>query len=435
MSLFTRGSNPIGSMFTGGGMTPGQTIGRAYADFGRTIGATALDAASRLQKRADEKETQRLSEETRKVLEQYAGNPTGLLAKGQELSMSRDPKMAETGQRFIQIAQARITQQTAASDKETAELQRQGELRLMDLARTMGAQNKDIMNNDLQRRAYLNVAESFKVSPARAMEIAKNAMVKPETVTVGRFERLGRIGEDGQFEEIATGVGETPEQGRFKDVKMEDGSIMLYNDLTGQNLTIPADVKDQGASFELIQRTAGYINDVDTLLGVDPKDMTRQIREPGFTESGLYAQVFSRFGGFAARDRQRLIDEVRARLGFEQIDEMKRQAEEMGASGTGLGQISNIEFNSLQSTVAALDVSMTAEAQVNALIKIRKHLENIQRTASGITAEQTIDWNTPKYKASGYSQDPKSGKVFYAPDGPDGEKFYLDNGKFVPIGG
>lgn len=433
MSLFNRRNNPIGSMFTGGGMTPGQTIGRAYADFGKTIGTTALDAANRLQRRADEREQQRLSEEGRKVLEQYTGNPEGLLAKGQELSVSRDPKVAEMGQRFVQIAQARITQQTAADDKETAELQRQGELRLMDLARTMGAQNKDIMNNDLQRRAYLNVAAGFKVSPARAMEIAKNAMVKPETITIGQNERVGRINEDGQFEEIATGVGEAPEQGRFKSVKMEDGSVMLFNDLTGLNQIIPADVKDQGASFALIQRTAGYINDVDKLLGVDPKDMTRQIREPGFTESGLYAQLFSRFGGFAARDRQRLIDEIRARLGFEQIAEMKKQAEESGASGTGLGQISNIEFNSLQSTVAALDVSMSAEAQVNALIKIRKHLENIQRTASGITAEQTIDWNTPKYKASGYSKDPKSGKVFYAPDGPDGQKFYLDNGKFVPV--
>ena len=53
MSLFGRRNNPIGSLFTGGGMSPGQTIGRAYADFGRTIGATALDAASRLQRRAD----------------------------------------------------------------------------------------------------------------------------------------------------------------------------------------------------------------------------------------------------------------------------------------------------------------------------------------------------------------------------------------------
>ena len=91
---------------------------------------------------------------------------------------------------------------------------------------------------------------------------------------------------------------------------------------------------------------------------------------------------------------------------------MKRQAQAMGASGTGLGQISNIEFESLQSTVAALEVSMSPEAQVNALIKIRKHLENIQRTASGITAEQTIDWNSPKYKTSGYSKDPKSRRFF-----------------------
>lgn len=435
MTLFSRGSNPIGSMFTGGGMSPGQTIGRAYADFGKTIGGVGTAVGDVIRKRTAEQEQQRLSEEARKVLEQYTGNPEGLLAKGQELSMSRDPKVAEMGQRFVQIAQARITQQTAASDKETAELQRQGELRLMDLARTMGAQNKDIMNNDLQRRAYLNVAAGFKVSPARAMEIAKNAMVKPETITIGQNERVGRINEDGQFEEIATGVGEAPEQGRIKSVKMEDGSVMLFNDLTGENQIIPADVKDQGASFELIKRTAGYINDVDKLLGVDPKDMTRKIREPGFTESGLYAQIFSKFGGFDARDRQKLIVEIRARLGFEQIAEMKKQAEESGASGTGLGQISNIEFESLQSTVAALDVSMSAEAQVNALIKIRKHLENIQRTASGITAEQTIDWNTPTYKASGYSQDPKSGTVFYAPDGPDGQRFYLNNGKFVPVGG
>jgi len=435
MSLFNRRNNPIGSLFTGGGMSPGQTIGRAYADFGKTIGATALDAASRLQRRADERQEQLLSQEARATLEQYSNDPRGLLIIGQEKLTSNNPQEREMGQRFIQIAQARITQQTADTEKETTELQRQGELRLMDLARTMGAQNKDIMNNDLQRRAYLNVAAGFKVSPARAMEIAKNAMVKPETITIGQNERVGRINEDGQFEEIATGVGEAPEQGRIKSVKMEDGSVMLFNDLTGENQIIPADVKDQGASFALIQRTAGYINDVDKLLGVDPKDMTRQIREPGFTESGLYAQLFSRFGGFAARDRQRLIDEIRARLGFEQIAEMKKQAEESGASGTGLGQISNIEFNSLQSTVAALDVSMSAEAQVNALIKIRKHLENIQRTASGITAEQTIDWNSPKYKTSGYSKDPKSGTVFYAPDGPDGQKFYLNNGKFVPVGG
>ena len=103
----------------------------------------------------------------------------------------------------------------------------------MDLARTMGAQNKDIMNNDLQRRAYLNVAAGFKVSPARAMEIAKNARVEPNRVTMGRFETLFEEGSDGTFRPVATGVGETPEQGRFKDVKMEDGSIMLYNDLTG----------------------------------------------------------------------------------------------------------------------------------------------------------------------------------------------------------
>ena len=247
MSLFGIRNNPIGSLFTRGGMSPGQTIGRAYADFGRTIGATALDAANRLQRRSDERQEQLLSQEARATLEQYSNDPRGLLIIGQEKLTSNNPQEREMGQRFIQIAQARITQQTADTEKETTELQRQGELRLMDLARTMGAQNKDIMNNDLQRRAYLNVAAGFKVSPARAMEIAKNARVEPNRVTMGRFETLFEEGSDGTFRPVATGVGEAPEQGRFKDVKMEDGSIMLYNDLTGQNHTIPADVKDQGA--------------------------------------------------------------------------------------------------------------------------------------------------------------------------------------------
>ena len=66
MSLF-RG-NPIGSLFTGGRMTPGQTIGRAYADFGKTIGGIGTAAADVITKRADEEERQRLSEEARKFL-------------------------------------------------------------------------------------------------------------------------------------------------------------------------------------------------------------------------------------------------------------------------------------------------------------------------------------------------------------------------------
>ena len=95
MSLF-RG-NPIGSLFTGGRMTPGQTIGRAYADFGKTIGGIGTAAADVITKRADEEEQQRLSEEARKVLEQYTGNPEGLLAKGQDMLLSNNPAQQKMG--------------------------------------------------------------------------------------------------------------------------------------------------------------------------------------------------------------------------------------------------------------------------------------------------------------------------------------------------
>ena len=173
MSLFGIRNNPIGSLFTRGGMSPGQTIGRAYADFGRTIGATALDAKHDFKGDQMKGKSNFCHKKLEQTLEQYSNDPRGLLIIGQEKLTKNNPQEREMGQRFIQIAQARITQQTADTEKETTELQRQGELRLMDLARMNMPKTKDIMNNDLQRRAYLNVAAGFKVSPARAMEIAR----------------------------------------------------------------------------------------------------------------------------------------------------------------------------------------------------------------------------------------------------------------------
>ena len=113
---------------------------------------------------------------------------------------------------------------------------------------------------------------------------------------------------------------------------------------------------------------------------------------------------------------------------------MKRLAAESGASGTGLGQISNIEFMSLQSTIDAIYVGMSADAQNKALDNIKQHLLNVQKLASGVAPAEAIDWSKPEYKAVGYHKDPETGTVFYAPEGPNGQVYKLVDGKFTKVG-
>lgn len=396
-----------------------------YSQVGQSIGQAP--GIMRLNEQMQQKQA-----ETQRLLKENANNPARLQQLAQEYLAKGDKDAAEA---FTNAATQATAKQTAGAEQGI-----QGGLQAI----TQGAMRGVPLSSDTVpdlRSAVQSVirlgATQAQITDAyqKGVDIAKGAKPEGFTMTPGSVRYEPDPTSPTGFRQVAVAPfkPDEPKVGKFQHIVRKDGSIMLYNDLTGKNHVIPSDVEDQGASFELIERTAGYINDVDTLLGIDPQDVERKIQGPSGWEEGFVGQVLQRFGGTDARDRSKLIIEVKSRLGFEQIDEMKRKAEEMGASGTGLGQISNIEFESLQSTVAALEVSMTAEAQINALLKIRRHLENIQRTASGITAEQRIDWNSPKYKSSGYSQDPVSKTVFYSPQGDDGPVYHLKDGKFVPI--
>ena len=223
--------------------------------------------------------------------------------------------------------------------------------------------------------------------------------------------------------------GYKPEAGPKKGIKTverDDGSIVVLDDTSGDVIsTIPPPGKgtgDRDAALNLIAQTTGFIQDVDELM------------DPGYTETGFIGGMTSMVPGTPAYDREKELLSIRARLGFDQINTMKELAKESGASGTGLGQISNIEFMSLQSTIDAIYVGMSGEAQNKALQAIKKHLLNVQKLASGIAPADAIEWDKPEYKAVGYHKDPVTGVVFFAPDGPDGTRYKLVDGKFVKIG-
>jgi len=220
---------------------------------------------------------------------------------------------------------------------------------------------------------------------------------------------------------------ETPPASKgIKTVTREDGSVTVLDADDGSVIsTLDAPGKGEGdrdASLNLIAQTTSFIQEVDKLM------------DPSFTETGFIGGVTSAVPGTPAYDREKELLSIRARLGFDQINEMKRLAAESGASGTGLGQISNIEFMSLQSTIDAIYVGMSGEAQNEALANIKKHLLNVQKLASGVAPADAIDWKRPEYKAVGYHKDPDTGTVFYAPDGYNGKRYKLVNGKFQQLG-
>jgi hypothetical protein len=220
---------------------------------------------------------------------------------------------------------------------------------------------------------------------------------------------------------------EAPAAGKgIKTVERKDGSVSVLDADDGSLIsTLPPPGKGEGnqeASLNLIAQTTQFIGEIDKLM------------DPGFTETGFVGGVTAAVPGTPAYDREKELLSIRARLGFDQINEMKRLAAESGASGTGLGQISNIEFMSLQSTIDAIYTGMSGEAQNKALANIKKHLLNVQKLASGVAPADAIEWEKPEYKAVGYHKDPETGTVFYAPDGPQGTVYKLVDGKFVKLG-
>lgn len=349
--------------------------------------------------------------EIQQLLQQYANDPAQLTAMSQKYAAGGNKEAAKL---FEDAA-------TRATAKEDTNRQRgaQGGLMAITQGAARGVPLADMregINSVLaQGGTQAQITEAYEAGTGGKQEpvtlSAGAALVNPVTGEV--------IAERGFKPEKPTDKG-------IKTVKREDGSVVILdaNDGTVISTLDPPGkgAGDQKASADLIGQTAFLIAEVDKLM------------DPGFFESGLPGQLLSGVGGRDAFDREKELLSIRARLGFDQINEMKRLAAESGASGTGLGQISNIEFMSLQSTIDAIYVGMSADAQNKALNNIKRHLSTVQQLASGVAPLETIEWSRPEYKAVGYHKDPETGMVFYAPDGPNGTRYKLVDGKFVKIG-
>lgn len=396
----------IAGMLASSGQNIGSTIGGGLAGIGKSVGGM-------LQSRADAKNKAEQQSVIEKELQQYANDPAQLNALGQKYQAQGKADVAKAFYEAAKQATSRRTAKVSALETAGQDIQKEAQRkRAVQVARQKGDQDAltALNANALDPVEYLKGLTGGKKDLVNVP--AGGALVDPKT---------------GEEVYRAPFKPEAGTKRGIKTVERDDGSIVVIDDQSGDVVqTIPAPGKgtgDQEASLQLIQQTTQLLSDI-----TDLKDI-------GVTESGFIGGVSSSVPGMPAYDREKQLLTLRANLGFEQINQMKKLAAESGASGTGLGQISNIEFMSLQSTIDAIYPGMTKDAQIEALGNIEKHLTVIQKLASGVASVDAIDWQRPEYKARGYHKDPETGTVFYAPDGREGTVYKLVDGKFVKMGG
>jgi hypothetical protein len=388
MALFSRGSNPIGSMFTGGGMTPGQTIGRAYADFGKTIGGVGTSVKDVLTKQAEEREQQRLSEESRAILDQYAGNPTGLLARGQEMITSSEPAQAKMGERFITVANARIAQ--GQTEKE----QRLGVFKTQVTA----AARAGIPRNDPKVIALRTQIQQLDPTGEAFEDAYLKGSPKREITTLSAGERAIEVttGTEGSTSKVIEDAVQAPQDLIYETEVDEQGviTVLEIDPNTKQSRVVSTHETRESALKEKqrleaeinrltkARRTRNTVNETIALIENNLANVDR-----GFFDSvGGLSQLLRFLPGTEQMNLEDLVSSIKANVGFDQLLSIK-------AAGSTLGQVSNIENALLQSTIANLNTFKKPEDILNALKKVRGYYNSL--IVKGRLIEQHGKGNVP----------------------------------------
>lgn len=287
-----------------------------------------------------------------------------------------------------------------------------------------------------------NQAKALGVSVERAKELQeKFAPIKERKLTTVAPGSVLVNEEDGSVVYRADFKEDSPSY-KITEPSDKDSNFRVFtNGVLTETIPI-GDSDSEGLDKRMsgIAKLVGILGTVDTLLGTQYAVNNKGefvLNEQGSRTvigydpsgfSGLGGAFVSKVPGTKTFVRERLIRSLRANLGLESIAELKALS---STGSTGLGAVSNIELEALQSALAALDVGMDADSQRESLLKIRDHMIRLKKTAAGVVPADTIDWNSEAYVAQGFSKS-ASGIVYY--NTPGDEKVYrLSGNKFIEL--
>ena len=343
-------------------------------------------------------------------------DPAKLEAVAEQLRLAGQPVKA-----MKVFQQAQTLRETLKLEKEKQTLER-GERSLVDYATASGMD----LNNPKAKEFFFRRANIYGVDPTRASALFDQFVTDKKEKGINIVSAGASLVDD-KGNVLFTGAFKPtePKAPNYKvtSATKQDPNIRVFRN-GEQTQVIPINAgeseADSAARLAGVSKLVGIKQTISTLLGDE------------YQASGISGAIAAKWiPGTDARDRDRLIQSLRSNLGLEAIADLKALS---STGSTGLGQVSNIELNALQSAIASLDVSMSAQAQEEALDKIFIHIDRAQQAMAGVPPRDTIEWNSPTYKAAGFSKNTKLGEIFYAPTGPDGQVYRMNTaGMFVPI--
>lgn len=401
----------IGGMLAQTGANIGTQLGQAGQQFGRDIGGMLSRVGAGMRERRNEREIQ-------EFLRANQNDVAALEAKAQELLIRRDP-MAPIVQQAAQAAKARRQTRTAALEQGGADI-------------TKEAQQKRAMQvamQDNDERALV----ALRAGALDPVEYLKSRATAEKPKPGDRFKVVGNNIYDTEEQRFITPPDGGPKE-KDEPIKIQTvGDQLFVFEGTDLVRTIDAEQdkdseEEAGARSYVINSTTQTLNTVreakrllDTsYAGVDPGGISGSITAmiPGSPAHELMTSTYVTIAGREALD---------------EINRMKQEAAKYGSRGTGLGQVTQIEFAALQGNLAKLNTGLTVQRQKELLQKIEDKLTAARRIASGENPIDVIDFNDEAYIEAGYIKE--GGEVYYF--APDGKEFIYDRNKeaFVPYAG
>lgn len=184
----------------------------------------------------------------------------------------------------------------------------------------------------------------------------------------------------------------------------------------------PQDIKLKEAEkvkFKNLQSKAGILQSADDTIA----KITR-LASPKTV--GLFGTVTKLIPGEPAFDLKEAIQTIKARLSFDTLQEMR----DLSKTGGALGNVSNQELRSLESSIASLEQSQSYESFMENLRTVQKHYNRVK---------QAVNQDLAEYQASYAETAPKNNApVKFIPgrrytDKNGNSAVYNEDGSWTPI--
>ena len=394
-------------------------------DLGQNIAGTPM-----IMKREEERKKEQAS--VMDFLKTHAEDAPVLNAESLKYKAQGNDKLAELFSTAAQQAVTRSTRRGEIADKS----RERADIRAEAVGKKVDAQGAELRRYALEQNST-NVAKKMIKDPNQleatltglkgASDEQLRTFLKEASKPKERKTQLMSPGsqlvdtDTGQVINRAPFKPAEPKAPKIETVKTDDFIITFTDGKETGRVSLKDMTKAEGdVNFKVINKANNLLTTVQSA-----KDKV------GWFSSGMVGQGLQYFGG---RDANSLAkNEYRTLSGqeaFREIQELKEASEKYGSKGTGLGQITQIEFGALQSNLAALSPEFSAEDQIKNLDAIEKNLIALQRMAAGEDYVDVIDWSQPNYISAGYTKG-ENGNLFYFPRGTEDKYvFNRETGKF-----